>query len=311
MATLVETELAQFRTRFYNATLIEITEVHDDLRIFRVQPDWEVPPFAPGQYVALGLGHWEQRLPGTQSETLRPAQRTKLIRRAYSISCSMLDERSELVRVQDCDYFEFYITLVRQATKPPALTPRLFMLREGDRLLVEPHIVGHYTLDGISPDDQVVFFATGTGEAPHNAMVTELLSRGHAGPIACATCVRYRHDLGYLQQHRELERRFANYRYLPLTTREPENLDPSLPNYVGKVYLQEYVTSGRFEYESGISLDPQRTHVFLCGSPEMIGFRAHSQADGPAHGMLQVLQERGFEHTGPGRPGKIRFEKYW
>jgi ferredoxin--NADP+ reductase len=311
MSTTLKKERAELRTASYNATLLESLPIHDDLRIFRVQPDWEIPPFASGQYVALGLGYWEPRLPGTQLETLRPAQQEKLVRRAYSISCSMLDPHGKLVRAQDCDYFEFYITLVRQAAKPPALTPRLFMLREGDRLFIEPHIVGHYALDGIERDDQVVFFATGTGEAPHNAMIVDLLSRGHSGTIVCATCVRHRRDLASLTQRRKLETCFSNYRYLPLTTREPENANPSLPNYVGKMYLQEYVTSGHFERESGILLDPQRTHIFLCGSPDMIGYRAHSRTGKSPFGMLQVLKQRGFDHTGLERPGKIRFEKYW
>lgn len=311
MSTLVEMKHAQLRTWSYNATLIKTVEIHDDLRIFSVKPDWAIPLFSAGQYVALGLGYWEPRLAGTQLETLRPDQRTKLIRRAYSISCPIFDEHNEILRVQDCDYFEFYITLVRQADKPPALTPRLFMLREGDRLFIEPHVVGHYALDGIGPDDQVVFFATGTGEAPHNAMVVDLLSRGHSGKIACVTCVRYRRDLGYLERHRELERRFSTYHYLPITTREPENTDPSRTDYVGKMYLQEYVTSGRFERESRISLDPPRTHIFLCGSPDMIGYRAHVRPNDSPHGMLQVLQQCGFDQTGPDLPGKIRYEKYW
>ena len=42
----------------------------------------------------------------------------------------------------------------------------------------------------------MLFLATGTGEAPHNYMLWELLRRGHTGRILSACCVRYRRDLG-------------------------------------------------------------------------------------------------------------------
>ncbi|MEZ5320914.1 MAG: hypothetical protein R2698_02315 [Microthrixaceae bacterium] len=66
-----------------------------------------------------------------------------------------------------------------------------------------------------NPADTVVLLSTGTGEAPQNAMVTELLRKGHHGPIVSAVSVRQWADLGYLDKHRRLEQRFANYHYLP------------------------------------------------------------------------------------------------
>ena len=88
----------------------------------------------------------------------------------------------------------------------PALTPRLFMLEEGDRINIGEKITGHYTLDPVKPGDTVVFLGTGTGEAPHNYMLWDLLRRGHTGKILLACCVRYRRDLGYLRHARPLMR---------------------------------------------------------------------------------------------------------
>src|SRR5690606_28492366 len=103
---------------------------------------------------------------------------------------------------------------------PPALTPRLFTLKTGDRLFVGTKITGHYTLACVTPEQDVIFLATGTGEAPHNAMIAELFELGHTGKIINAVCVRQRSDLGYIAAHQELERQYQSYRYLPLTTRE-------------------------------------------------------------------------------------------
>ena len=190
--------------------------------IIRIRPDAPLAPHQPGQYDTLGLGNWEPRAPGCGDEDLNPNDEERLVRRAYSISCSILDEQLILLDRAKADWLEYYIVLVRAKgqTEPPALTPRLFMLKEGDRLFMGEKITGHFTLDPVKDDDAVVFLATGTGEAPHNYMVWELLRRKHQGRILSACCVRYRRDLGYLPIHEELMRRYANYTFLPMTTRE-------------------------------------------------------------------------------------------
>jgi ferredoxin--NADP+ reductase len=306
-------QIRQWRSR-YNARVTELRRVHEDLMILRVRLDEGRLEHLPGQYTVLGLGNWEPRAAGAQQELLTAAQQRQMIKRAYSISCPMLDRHGCLLRTCDDDQLEFYVTIVRQAEHAPALTPRLFALSEGDRLFVGPYAHGRYTLEGIQPHENVVFCATGTGEAPHNAMLAELLARGHDGRIASLTCARWQRDLAYLEVHRQLEAMFPKYRYFDLTTREPRNLDASRPDYVGKQYLQEWIASGRFEDSWNGRLDPDRTHVFLCGNPAMIGL-AHQQqdqpADAPQGGMVAVLTGRGFTLDEPHRPGNIHVEKYW
>jgi ferredoxin--NADP+ reductase len=210
-------QIERLRSENYNSQVVEITFVHEDLMIIRVHPDRGVPSFLGGQYTVLGLGQWERRIEGVQSEPPGTHDPEKLIKRAYSISSSLIDEDGGLVCAGERPYFEFYIALVRHAEKrPPALTPRLFTLKRGDSILCGPHIHGHYTLAGVQRNDNVVFAATGTGEAPHNAMLADLLAAGHRGRIVSVSCVRRKRDLAYLAAHRELEKRYANYRYLTL-----------------------------------------------------------------------------------------------
>ncbi len=293
-----------------------MSRCHDDLMILRVRPDVPLPRFSAGQYTVLGLGNWEPRAEGCQPEVLTNRQPNKLIKRAYSVACAMLDGEGNLLEVNDSPFLEFYIALVGQtASHPPALTPRLFAMDSSSRIYCGPRFHGHYTLDGIARDADIVFAATGTGEAPHNAMATQLLKTGHRGRIVNVTCVRWKKDLGYLATHRRLETMFANYRYVALTTREPENLDPSRPDFVGKRYLQDYFASGAFAIETGISLDPGNTHVFLCGNSDMIGVPVHSQESGRRYprpqGMVEILESRGFQVDRPHDRGNIHFEKYW
>lgn len=309
-------EADQLRKQHYNAEVIERIDAHSDLARFRIRPDHPIAAFQPGQYVALGLGNWEPRVAGTQPEELPVKKLRKLTRRAYSISCPMLDADGNLAPVDTIDFLEFYVTLVRQAAapdqQPPALTPRLFGLRVGDRIEVQKKITGTYVLENVSPSDTILMLGTGTGEAPHNAMATHLLASGHQGKIINVTSVRQRADLAYAVEQATLMKRFSNYRYLPFTTRDPENLDPGHPGYVGKQYLQDLFQSGRLAEAAEDPLSPANTHVFLCGNPAMIGYVPRG-AELPARpGMLPLLREAGFSDQAEiAGPGTIRFEKYW
>jgi ferredoxin--NADP+ reductase len=306
-------EIAELRQKRYNSTVVRLVKVHSDLMLVRVRPDFPRPIHKPGQYSTLGLGFWEPRIPGCEDETLQPGEELKLARRAYSIGCPILDDNGKLLDLERTDWLEFYIVLVRQSGKPqaPALTPRLFLLREGDRLFLGEKITGHYNLDPVQPNDTVVFLSTGTGEAPHNYMLWELLRRGHAGRVLAACCVRYGRDLAYLPVHETLMRRYPHYIYLSLTTRE--NLQEGR-----KVYIQDLITSGQLETALGKPLDPSATHVFLCGNPAMIGVpnkdpqtgvRAYPQP----RGVVELLEQRGFQvdqHNAKIK-GNIHFEEYW
>jgi ferredoxin--NADP+ reductase len=305
-------EIQQLRAERYNATLSWQREANPDLRVLRVRPDFPLMPHRPGQYSTLGLGNWEPRAPGCQPESPIDAEKHTLIRRAYSISSSILDENGAFLDHTGADWVEFYIVLVRDSGRPdpPALTPRLFLLNEGDRLYLGEKITGHYTTAGVKPDDTVVFLATGTGEAPHNYMSWELLTRGHRGKIVSVCCVRYLRDLAYLETHRTLMARFANYLYLSLTTREPGQQK--------KIYIQELINSGQLEDRLGAPLDPAHTHVFLCGNPAMIGVpqidRMTGQRTYPTPtGVIEILEQRGFQTDQHQRKiqGNIHFEEYW
>jgi ferredoxin--NADP+ reductase len=306
-------QIAELRRQKYNATVVYLRKANPDLMIIRVRPDFPRPIHKPGQYALLGMGFWEPRFPGCQEESLAPVDEAKMARRAYSISCSVLDDEGNLLDLARTDWLEFYIVLVRETGRPqaPALTPRLFMLREGDRLYLGEKITGHFTLDPVKPGDTVVFLATGTGEAPHNYLLWDLLRRGHQGRILSACCVRYRQDLGYLPIHEELMRRYPHYTFLSLTTREPETVHH-------KVYIQDLITSGQLEERLGLPLDPAKTHVYLCGNPKMIGVPEKDRETGERAypqppGVIEILERRGFQADQPGikLQGNVHYEEYW
>lgn len=298
--------IEELRDEHYNATITHFEPTHSDLWVLRVRPDSGETNYLPGQYASLGLGYWEPRIDDAVDHNL-DERWDKMVRRSYSISSRMFDQHGYLTSDSGLDEMEFYIVLVTPTPdNVPGLTPRLALKRPGDRIYLGPKVAGRYTLDAVTnPEDTIIFLSTGTGEAPHNGMVVELLRKGHTGPIVSAVSVRKWVDLGYLEKHRTLEQRYANYHYLPMPTREAD---------VPKRYIQDLIAEDVFGTEFGVELNADSTHVFLCGNPAMIGLP--EEHDGEERfpetvGVVQLLTERGFTLDRRRAPGNIHYEEYW
>ena len=105
-------------------------------------------------------------------------------------------------------------------------------------------------------------------------------------------------------------KRYAGYTYLSLTTREG--------GVQHKVYIQDLITSGALEKHLGRPLDPEDTHVYLCGNPKMIGAPRVDRQTGQAlypqpPGVVEILGRRNFKMDMPSIKfiGNIHFEEYW
>ena len=302
-----EGAIDELRDEYYNATITAFEPTHSDLWILRVRPDVGDTSHAAGQYASLGLGYWEERIDQEVDDGLDDKW-GKLVRRSYSISHPIFDECGYLANQDLSDELEFYIVLVQPSEgHVPALTPRLALKRPGDRIYLGPKVAGRYTLASVrDPKAPLVFFSTGTGEAPHNAMITELLRKGHTGPIVSAVTVRKWADLGYLEKNRQLSERYPNFHYLPMPTRESD---------VPKRYLQDLITDGDFDKLLGSDFSPERAHAFLCGNPAMIGLAEAGENGEMIYpeptGVVELLTKRGFTLDKRGEPGNIHYEEYW
>ncbi len=90
-----------------------------------------------------------------------------------------------------------------------------------------------------------------------------------------------------------------------MPTREPD---------VPKRYIQNLISDGVIEGELGLTLDPENTHVFLCGNPSMIGLP--EDVDGETvfpetTGVVELLSARGFTLDHRKQRGNIHYEEYW
>jgi ferredoxin--NADP+ reductase len=264
-----------------NAVVVKKIEVAPGLMVIRVEPDEPLPAFEPGQFTTLGLPGSAKRFKIADPEEAPPPP-DKLIRRAYSISSSS----------EKKDYLEFYITLIRSG----ALTPRLFALKEGDRLFVSPKITGVFTLEDAPQDHHLALVATGTGLAPYMSMIRSIFSRQTIRKYAIIHGARHSWDLGYRAELETLADYFHNFAYLPIISRP----DKEASGWSGAVgYVQDAWKSGAIEKAWGFQPVAANTSVFLCGAPAMI------------EGMIEVLTGEGFKERKKKEPGEIFAEKFW
>lgn len=266
------------------ATVIEIIEVHAALRRMTLQFDhFPLLPTA-GQFVNLGLLNAEGAV----------------IKRAYSISSPIINNGSTLAPWQAL-INEFYVARVEGGE----FTPNLFDIKLGESVLAQSKAVGHYTLsENIKKTDTIIFASTGTGIAPHNAMLRQLLAAGHEGKLVVLDCVRYKNDLAYQDAYQKLGDRVI---YVPLVTREAEK----------KMYIQDFIESNVLESDYGVQISPKHAHVFCCGNPSMIGIPKKNRETGKydfpeTRGLIEVLMGQfGLTIFRPSTGGDIHFEKYW
>lgn len=221
----------------------------------------EIAPFEPGQFVNVGL-----RVGG------------ELVFRAYSLASPPAGP------------LEFYVTEVQGGE----LTPRLSALAPGDSVLVEQHPQGFFTLRYVPDAAELWLLATGTGLGPFMSMLrsSEIWSR--FGRLVLAHGVRERRQLGYRDELAELSAQHdGRLVYVPVLSREPAAGDA----LHGR--LTTTLADGSLEARAGVKLQEARSHLLLCGNPDMI------------HDVTALLEARGLRRHRQRKPGHITIEKYW
>ena len=266
----------------YNAVVMQKLDVASGLMILRITTkNWQLPAFKAGQYTVLGLLGSAERAAITDPEET-PSDPNKLIRRAYSVASSSVDN----------EYLEFFITLVRSG----ALTPRLFALKPGDPLWLSPKMVGMFTMDRVPPNQNIVLIATGTGLAPYMSMLRTHLPEMQNANVAVIHGARHSWDLGYRAELQTMKRLCPYFTYTPILSNPQEEPVP-WKGHSG--YINDFWTSPELPAALGFQPTAADTHVFLCGNPFMI------------EGMVAALTAGGFMEQTSKQPGNIHLERYW
>lgn len=224
------------QSKHFHARVLSRRDLSPNLWVLRVDPGGPFKHLA-GQYATLGL-----------------EQDGKRFERAYSIASSPYE-----------DALEFFIELVPRGE----LTPDLFKLNPGDRLLCRKIAKGRFTLDLRSGRTQHLLVSTVTGVAPFVSVVRTLYHDWKSGHnpmpgshrVYCLQGASHSREFGYRE---ELERYAAEVpwlKYVATVSRPWE--DAEWRGERGRVddVLRKYADAW--------GLLPDETTAYLCGHPLM------------------------------------------
>jgi ferredoxin/flavodoxin---NADP+ reductase len=219
---------------YLSARLASRTDITSDLAVFHFAFD-EPTPFRPGQYATLAL----------------PDAAGRPIKRAYSIASAPHEPTMEL-----------FIELVEHGE----LTPKLWEMKEGDRVMVRRKIVGHFTRE--DRRTRHVTACTVTGIAPFLSMIRDQkyhMERGEVADVHRFLVIHgasQSHELGpYLKELRGLaEQEWVDY--VPTVSRPWT--DPEWTGETGRVedVLRKYVDALGYTGAESVG--------YACGNPQMI-----------------------------------------
>jgi ferredoxin--NADP+ reductase len=173
------------------------------------------------------------------------------------------------------------------------LSGELAALEAGDSLWLTDAANGFLTLDEVPAHTRDLWLlATGTGVGPFLSMLQTAEPWHRFDHVILGYGVRKLGNLAYRDLIGQLEQDHPEkFRFVPFVTGE------SAADAFG-CRIPETLVDGRLERRVGVSLDPDRSHVMLCGHSGMI-------VD-----TMQILEQRGMRRHRRREPGHISAEKY-
>jgi len=218
--------------------------------------------FTAGQFARIGLKIGDE-----------------LVVRAYSVVSSPFDET-----------LEFFSIVVPEGK----FTSNLQHLKVGDELYLEKIPYGYLTLARYQLPLPQDLWLLGTGLAPFLSMLQDFETWNNYKQINLVYSVRTQAELAYVERIQEIAESFgeghSGFKFIPIITRDPEAaLHDRLP---------VLIANGELEKAVAMQLNPETSHVMLCGNPDMV------------EDTKEALKARGLTMNRRGE-GNIAVENYW
>ena len=246
--------------------VIEVTRWAPTLLSFKVtRPDGF--KFTAGQFVRLGIHGKDLQYFAQNHETKLITSETQdyetkgqhvdldgYVFRAYSVASSPYDE-----------FIEFFSVVIPDGE----FTSKVNHIQVGDSLLLNTTPFGYLTLARYQlplPND-LWLLATGTGLAPFLSILKTIDVWQQYQRIILVYSARTSQELAYQAQISSIKSIYgdngAAFVFLPIVTREAD--------YAGeKARIPNLILSGKLTELVGQKLDKERSHVMLCGNPQMV-----------------------------------------
>lgn len=269
--------------------VIEVTRWAPTLLSFKVtRPDGF--KFTAGQFVRLGIHGKDLQYFAQNHETKLMTSETKdkpidldgYVFRAYSVASSPYDE-----------FIEFFSVVIPEGE----FTSKVNHIQVGDSLLLNTMPFGYLTLARYQlplPND-LWLLATGTGLAPFLSILKTIDVWQQYQRIILVYSARTSQELAYQAEIGSIKSIYgdngAAFVFLPIVTREAD--------YAGeKARIPNLILSGKLTQLVGQKLDKERSHVMLCGNPQMV------------EDTKEALKSIGLTMNRRGE-GNIAVENYW
>lgn len=269
--------------------VIEVTRWAPTLLSFKVtRPDGF--KFTAGQFVRLGIHGKDLQYFAQNHETKlitsetqdKPIDLDGYVFRAYSVASSPYDE-----------FIEFFSVVIPHGE----FTSKVNHIQVGDSLLLNTTPFGYLTLARYQlplPND-LWLLATGTGLAPFLSILKTIEVWQQYQRIILVYSARTSQELAYQAEIGSIKSIYgdngAAFVFLPIVTREAD--------YTGeKARIPNLIVSGKLTELVGQKLDKERSHVMLCGNPQMV------------EDTKEALKSLGLTMNRRGE-GNIAVENYW
>ena len=269
--------------------VIEVTRWAPTLLSFKVtRPDGF--KFTAGQFVRLGIHgkdlqyfaqNHDAKLITSETQD-KPIDLDGYVFRAYSVASSPYDE-----------FIEFFSVVIPEGE----FTSKVNHIQVGDSLLLNTMPFGYLTLARYQlplPND-LWLLATGTGLAPFLSILKTIEVWQQYQRIILVYSARTSQELAYQAEIGSIKSIYgdngAAFVFLPIVTREAD--------YTGeKARVPNLILSGKLTQLVGQKLDKERSHVMLCGNPQMV------------EDTKEALKSIGLTMNRRGE-GNIAVENYW
>ena len=269
--------------------VIEVTRWAPTLLSFKVTRP-EGFKFTAGQFVRLGIHGKDLQYFAQNHETKlitsetqdKPIDLDGYVFRAYSVASSPYDE-----------FIEFFSVVIPHGE----FTSKVNHIQVGDSLLLNTTPFGYLTLARYQlplPND-LWLLATGTGLAPFLSILKTIEVWQQYQRIILVYSARTSQELAYQAEIGSIKSIYgdngAAFVFLPIVTREAD--------YAGeKARIPNLILSGKLTELVGQKLDKERSHVMLCGNPQMV------------EDTKEALKSLGLTMNRRGE-GNIAVENYW
>lgn len=201
----------------------------------------------------------------------------------------MLGRPYSFVNSPDATPHEFYFIVLPDGP----LTPRLAALEPGEPVWLLRTANGFFSVGEIPASDVLWCLATGTGIGPFLSILRTSEPWEKFGRVVLVHAVRYANELTYRDVIAQIGAAHPGaFTYIPMVSREPH---PGA--LAGRIPAA--IDDGRLEAHAGLALNPENSHVMLCGNPAMIDDAQKS------------LIARGLRRHRRKEPGQITVETYW